>query len=312
MGQLVDGLWQDVWYDTAATGGRFVRKDAQFRDWIGGSDGRHPPEEGRYHLYAGFACPWAHRTLIFRALKGLERFVTVSMVHALMGDQGWTFAPGRGVVPDSVNGADHLHQVYTRAQPAYSGRVTIPVLWDKHAGQIVNNESSEIIRMFGSAFDAAGALPGDYYPEAHRMEIDAVNQRVYETLNNGVYRSGFASSQEAYEEAVVPLFETLDWLEERLAHSDWLVGDRMTEADIRLFTTLVRFDAVYYGHFKCNIRRITDYPRLSGFTSRLAADPRIAPTIDLQHTKQHYYQSHRTLNPTGIVPLGPWPLLGRP
>jgi putative glutathione S-transferase len=206
-----------------------------------------------------------------------------------------------------VNGADYLFEVYAQAEPGYTGRVTIPVLWDKHTGEIVNNESSEIIRMFGSAFDAAGAAPGDYYPLPLREEIDQVNERVYTTLNNGVYRAGFATTQEAYEEAVVPLFETLDWLEARLDRSDWLVGDQMTEADIRLFTTLIRFDAIYYGHFKCNIRRLIDYPNLARMTRRLAADPRIAPTIDVEHAKRHYYQSHRTLNPSGIVPVGPTP-----
>jgi putative glutathione S-transferase len=305
MGMLVDGQWHDVWYDTSATGGRFVRKESQFRNWIGDGTGRFPAEKGRYHLYAGFACPWAHRTLIFRALKGLEPFVSVSMVHWLMAEKGWTFAPGEGVVPDTVNHAEYLHEVYSIAKADYTGRVTIPVLWDKRTQQIVNNESSDIIRMFGGAFDGVGALAGDYYPEPLRAEIDAVNARVYETVNNGVYRSGFATTQEAYEEAVIPLFESLDWLEARLDGHDWLVGDRLTEADIRLFATLVRFDAIYHGHFKCNLRRIQDYPRLFALTVRLASEPRIAPTIDLIHAKRHYYESHRSINPAGIVPMGP-------
>lgn len=305
MGMLVDGRWHDVWYDTSATGGRFVRKESQFRHWIGDDTGRFPAEVGRYHLYAGFACPWAHRTLIMRALKGLEKLVSVSMVHWLMADQGWTFEPGEGVIPDAVNHARYLHEVYSAADPRYTGRVTIPILWDRQTRQIVNNESADILRMFGTAFDQLGAASGDYYPEDLRPDIDLVNKRVYETLNNGVYRAGFATTQQAYEEAVFPLFESLDWLEARLDGHDWLVGDRLTEADIRLFTTLIRFDAIYHGHFKCNLRRIRDYPRLAALTRRLASDARITPTIDLAHAKRHYYQSHRSINPTGIVPAGP-------
>ena len=312
MGLLVDGEWRDQWYDTAKSGGRFQRQDSAFRNWVT-ADGAPGPsgeggfkaEPGRYHLYVSLACPWAHRALIFRALKGLEAMIDVSIVHWLMLDQGWTFADGPGVVPDTIGGADYMHQVYTRADPHYSGRVTVPVLWDKRQGTIVNNESSEIIRMFNDAFDGIGANPGDFYPAALRGEIDALNERIYATVNNGVYRAGFATTQDAYEEAVGPLFETLDWLEERLATKRFLTGDAITEADWRLFTTLIRFDAVYVGHFKCNIRRIADYPRLSAYLRALYQVEGVAGTVDLGHIKRHYYESHRTINPTGIVPVGP-------
>jgi putative glutathione S-transferase len=312
MGLLVDGEWRDQWYDTAKSGGRFQRQDSAFRHWVT-ADGSPGPsgeggftaEPGRYHLYVSLACPWAHRALIFRVLKGLEAMIDVSVVHWLMLDQGWTFAEGPGVVPDPIGGARHLHEVYTRADPRYSGRVTVPVLWDKKRETIVNNESSEIIRMFNSAFDEIGAKPGDYYPPALRGEIDALNERIYATVNNGVYKAGFATTQEAYEEAVGPLFETLDVLEERLATRAFLTGDATTEADWRLFTTLIRFDAVYVGHFKCNIRRIADYPWLSAYLRRLLAVEGVADTIDFGHIKRHYYESHRTINPTGIVPVGP-------
>jgi len=312
MGMLIDGQWQDVWYDTAASGGRFLRKESAFRHWVTpdgttgpSGDGGFAAEPGRYHLYVSLACPWAHRTLIMRALKGLAPLVSVSAVHWLMREQGWTFTDGPGVIPDSVNGAAVLHQVYTRVDPHYTGRVTVPILWDKQRATIVNNESSEIIRMFNSAFDDVGALPGDYYPVALRDEIDAINDRVYDTLNNGVYKAGFATSQAAYEEAVGPLFDTLDWLEERLATRRYLTGSRLTEADIRLFTTLIRFDAVYVGHFKCNLRRIADYPHLSGYLRDLYQLPGIADTVDFAHIKRHYYESHLTLNPSGVVPAGP-------
>lgn len=312
MGLLVDGQWHDVWYETGSTGGRFIRKDAAFRNWIT-ADGRPGPsgeggfaaEAGRYHLYVSLACPWAHRTLIMRAFKGLEEMVSVSVVHWLMREKGWTFAEGSGVVPDPIHGAALLHQVYTAADPLYSGRVTVPVLWDKRRGTIVSNESSEIIRMLNSAFDGIGARPGDFYPKPLRAEIDAVNARVYDTLNNGVYKSGFATTQAAYEEAVFPLFDTLDWLEERLSKQRWLVGSAMTEADIRLFTTLIRFDAVYVGHFKTNLRRIADYPHLSAYMRDIYQTPGVAPTVDFTHIKNHYYQSHRTINPHGVVPAGP-------
>ncbi|CCE08857.1 putative glutathione S-transferase with thioredoxin-like domain [Bradyrhizobium sp. STM 3843] len=312
MGLLVDGQWHDVWYDTGATGGRFVRKDSAYRNFIT-ADGSAGPtgsggfkaEAGRYHLYVSLACPWAHRTLIMRVLKGLNEMVSVSVVNWLMAEQGWTFADGPGVVADDVNHAQFLYQVYTAADPRYSGRVTVPVLWDKERRTIVNNESAEIIRMLNSAFDGIGATPGDYYPEPLRGEIDAINARVYDTLNNGVYKCGFATTQGAYEEAVAPLFATLDWLEERLSTRRFLLGERLTESDIRLFTTLIRFDAVYVGHFKCNIRRIADYPHLSAYTRDLYQWPSIAGTVNFEHIKHHYYESHRTINPTGIVPVGP-------
>jgi glutathionyl-hydroquinone reductase len=312
MGLLVKGQWQDQWYDTASSGGRFVRKDAAFRNWIT-PDGAAGPsgkagfkaEAGRYHLYVGLACPWAHRTMIVRALKGLEGMISVSVVNWLMLENGWTFADGPGVVPDPINGAQFLHQVYTAADPDYTGRVTVPILWDKQQATIVNNESSEIIRMLNSAFDGLGARPGDFYPPALRAEIDEINARVYDTLNNGVYKAGFATTQQAYEEAVLPLFDTLGWLEGRLSSRRFLTGDTLTEADIRLFTTLIRFDAVYVGHFKCNLRRIADYPNLSGYTRELYQLRGIPSTVNFDHIKRHYYESHRGVNPTGIVPLGP-------
>ena len=306
MGLLVDGEWQDRWYDTASTGGRFKRQQAAFRDWVradGSSD--FPPAAGRYHLYVSLAFPWAHRTLIFRRLKGLEGVIGLSVVDPLMLENGWTFSDRPGCIPDSVNGARHLHEVYTAARPDYTGRVTVPVLWDRERGTIVNNESSEIIRMFNREFDAFGDPSLDFYPEEHGEEIDAVNERVYENVNNGVYKCGFATTQEAYEEAFVRLFSTLDWLDARLRGRRYLVGDRITEADWRLFTTLLRFDPVYVGHFKCNLRRVADYPSLSGYLRDLYQVPGVAGTVNLDHIKQHYYRSHRTINPTGIVPAGP-------
>jgi glutathionyl-hydroquinone reductase len=306
MGQLVDGQWQDQWYDTASTGGRFERKEAAFRNRVTrDGEGGFEAEAGRYHLYVSLACPWAHRALIMRALKGLDRMIGVSVTHWLMLEHGWTFDDGPGVVPDTVNGARYLHQVYTAAEPHYSGRVTVPVLWDTKRKTIVNNESSEIVRMLNSAFDGIGAAPGDYYPADLRDEIDALNQRIYGTVNNGVYKSGFATTQAAYEEAVMPLFDTLDYLDVMLEARPYLTGDRLTEADIRLFTTLVRFDVVYHGHFKCNVRRIADYPNLSRFLRGLYQMPGIAATVNFEHIKRHYYESHRTINPTGIVPAGP-------
>ena len=314
MGLLIDGKWHDQWYDTAASGGRFIRSESQFRNWIT-ADGSPGPsgeggfkaEPGRYHLYVSLACPWAHRTLIMRALKGLEDMISVSVVHWLMREDGWTFTDGPGVVPDMLNNAEFLHQVYTAAQPDYSGRVTVPILWDKQRRTIVNNESSEIIRMLTRAFDEVGAKPGDYYPAALRDEIDAVNTRVYDGFNNGVYKAGFATSQTAYDEAVDGVFETLDWLEERLSRQRYLVGEQVTEADIRLFTTLVRFDEVYHGHFKCNRRRIVDYPNVWGFTREIYQLPGVAETVNMEHIKRHYYESHDTINPTGVVPCGPEP-----
>jgi glutathionyl-hydroquinone reductase len=312
MGLLVEGEWRDTWYDTKPTGGRFVRRDASFRNWItaDGSPGSSgaggfKAEAGRYHLYVSLACPWAHRTLIVRALKGLEDKISLSVVHWLMAENGWTFADGPGVIPDGLNHAKFLHEIYAKADGRYTGRATVPVLWDKQRHTIVSNESSEIIRMLNSAFDGIGASQGDYYPKHLRKDIDVVNARVYDTLNNGVYKAGFATTQDAYEEAVAPLFDTLDWLERRLAGQRFLMGDELTEADIRLFTTLIRFDAVYFGHFKCNIRRIADYPNLSAYTRDIFQWPGVSDTVNLEHIKRHYYASHRSINPTGIVPVGP-------
>jgi putative glutathione S-transferase len=313
MGLLVAGKWTDRWYDTSASGGRFVRQESAFRNWIT-PDGAPGPTgkggfaaaRGRYHLYVSLACPWAHRTLIFRALKGLESAISLSVVNWLMGDEGWTFEPAPGVIPDSVSGAKRLYQIYLRANPTYTGRVTVPVLWDKQTGEIVSNESSEIIRMFNSAFDKVGATPGDYYPAELRGMIDELNRLIYDNVNNGVYKAGFATTQQAYEEAVRPLFATLDNLDARLATQRYLCGDRLTEADWRLFTTLVRFDAVYVGHFKCNLRRIVDYSNLWGYARELYQYPGVKATVSFTHIKNHYYQSHRTINPTGIVPIGPY------
>lgn len=312
MGLLVDGKWQDHWYDTGKTAGRFVRQQSSFRNWVT-VDGRPGPtgkggfkaEAGRYHLYVSLACPWAHRVLIFRTLKGLEDAVSVSVVNPLMLEHGWTFDPGEGVVPDNVNGARYLHEVYTKADAAYSGRVTVPVLWDRKTETIVSNESAEIIRMFNSAFDAVGTKGPDFYPAALREDIDWVNDYVYGRVNNGVYKAGFATSQEAYDKAVHGLFDALETLEARLSHQRYLMGDLITEADWRLFTTLVRFDAVYAGHFKCNLKRLVDYPNLWAWTRELYQMPGIAGTVNMAHIKDHYYRSHRTINPTGIVPAGP-------
>ncbi|WP_417623348.1 glutathione S-transferase family protein [Paremcibacter congregatus] len=312
MGLLIDGNWHDQWYDTKANEGRFVRQDSQFRNWVT-ADGAAGPtgkggyraEAGRYHLYVSLACPWAHRTLIFRAIKGLDSMISLSVVHPLMGKEGWTFEKGAGVVGDPLHGAKRLHQVYRAAQADYTGRVTVPVLWDKKTRTIVSNESAEIIRMFNSAFDEIGAASGDYYPQELRGEIDALNARIYDTVNNGVYKAGFATRQEAYEEALGPLFDSLDWLDDILSRSRYLTGAQRTEADWRLFTTLVRFDAVYVGHFKCNLRRIIDYPHLSGYLRDLYQQPGVADTVNMDHIKQHYYQSHDMINPTGVVPLGP-------
>jgi glutathionyl-hydroquinone reductase len=312
MGLLVDGIWRDQWYDTKSTGGRFVRQDSAFRNWItpDGSagptgEGGFKAEPGRYHLYVSLACPWAHRTLIFRRLKGLEDAIGVSVVHWHMGKHGWELREAPGATGDRLYGSRYLHEIYTRAKPDYTGRVTVPVLWDRKRETIVNNESSEIIRMLNSAFDGIGAKEGDYYPAPLRAEIDRINATVYDTVNNGVYKSGFATSQEAYEEALSALFETLDELEARLARQRYLAGDRITEADWRLFTTLARFDAVYVGHFKCNLRRLVDYPHLWPYARELYQHPGVAETVNLFHIKHHYYESHRTVNPTGVVPLGP-------
>ena len=312
MGLLQDGKWVDQWYDTESSGGHFVRKAPQFRSWVTvdgaagpSGDGGFKAESGRYHLYVSLACPWAHRTLIFRALKELEQMISVSVVHWYMAEDGWTFAAGDGVLPDTVNDAQLMHEVYTKAMSDYSGRVTVPVLWDKQTKTIVSNESSEIIRMFNSAFDGIGAKAGDYYPPDMRSETDSLNERIYATVNNGVYQCGFATTQAAYQEAVTPLFDTLDWLEDRLRSKRYLTGDQITEADWRLFTTLIRFDAVYVGHFKCNIRRIADYPNLSEYLRDLYQQPGIAKTVNMEHIKKHYYESHETINPSRVVPQGP-------
>ena len=276
MGMLVDGKWHDVWYDTDATRGRFVRSESQFRNWVT-RDGSPGPtgrggfraERGRYHLYVSFACPWAHRVLIYRKLKGLEDVLPLSAVNLYMGTEGWTFDPGPGVIPDALHGATRLYEIYTKADPHYSGRVTVPVLWDKKQNRMVSNESSEIIRMFNSAFDGITGSNADFYPEALRGEIDALNDRIYNAVNNGVYKAGFATTQDAYVENVTVLFDVLDELEQRLSTRRYLTGSTITEADWRLFTTLVRFDPVYVGHFKCNIRRIADYPNLQAYLQDL-------------------------------------------
>jgi putative glutathione S-transferase len=312
MGLLQDGKWVDQWYNTEKSEGRFLRTVAGFRNWVTpdgapglSGDGGFKAESGRYHLYVSLACPWAHRTLIFRKLKGLEEMISLSVVNWFMGKDGWTFDEGAGVIADSQNKAQFMHQVYTAAVSNFSGRVTVPVLWDKVTGTIVSNESSEIIRMFNSAFDGIGAAAGDYYPAPLRGDIDALNARIYNTVNNGVYRSGFATNEEAYLEAVTPLFETLDWLEGILDTNRYLTGANITEADWRLFTTLVRFDAVYFGHFKCNLKRIVDYPNLWRYLRDLYNKPGIAATVDMDHIKKHYYASHDMINPTRIVPVGP-------
>jgi glutathionyl-hydroquinone reductase len=308
MGKLVDGIWRDDWYNTEANNGRFVRKQSQFRNWItvDGSagpsgQGGFAAEPGRYHLYVSHACPWAHRTMIFRTLKGLEKMIDVTVVEPLMLENGWELGNSSGPVEE----ARFLHQVYTAADPEYSGRVTVPVLWDKQLNTIVSNESAEIIRMFNSAFDGSGALAADFYPEHLRNEIDAVNDSIYNHINNGVYKAGFATTQQAYDEAFMNLFETLDEIETRLATKRYLLGDVLTEADWRLFTTLVRFDPVYVAHFKCNRNCIADFEHMSGYLRELYQVPGVAETVNMGHIKNHYYASHETINPTRIVPLGP-------
>lgn len=303
MGLLVEGEWKDEWYDTKSTRGTFERKESSFRDWVR-ADGSTAflPEAGRYHLYISLACPWAHRTLIMRKLKKLESAISLSIVDYLMRENGWTFSPE---LPDHENGRSRLHEVYCLADPKFTGRVTVPVLWDREKRTLVNNESSEIMRMLNAEFNAVGDASLDFYPEALRAEIDKVNEFIYASINNGVYRCGFATTQEAYAEAFEKLFSALDQIDKRLAHQRYLVGDQISEADWRLFTTLVRFDAVYVGHFKCNLRRIADYPHLSGYLRELYQVPGIAETVDFTHIKNHYYQSHVQINPTGVVPIGP-------
>jgi glutathionyl-hydroquinone reductase len=315
MGLLVNGTWRDEWYDTESTGGEFVRQDSAFRNWVT-ADGAPGPsgtggfaaDAGRYHLYVSLACPWAHRTLILRALKGLEDAISVSVVHPHMLGNGWEFAPsaaGDFTAGDPLHNSRFLYEIYLRAKSDYTGRVTVPVLWDRERNTIVSNESADIIRMLNRAFDDVASAGIDYCPSSLRGEIDTVNARVYAEVNNGVYRCGFATTQAAYEKAFAELFGALDWLDERLASRRYLVGEQITEADWRLFTTLVRFDAVYVGHFKANLRRIRDYPQLSGYLRELYQVPGIAPTVNFDHIKQHYYFSHRMINPTGIVPAGP-------
>ncbi|WP_298453580.1 glutathione S-transferase family protein [uncultured Marinobacter sp.] len=314
MGLLVDGKWQDKWYDTSKTGGKFEREAARFRNWVT-ADGSAGPageggfkaESGRYHLYVSLACPWAHRTLIFRKLKGLEKHISVSVVHPDMVENGWEFRPDDSAHKDDLHDFRFMHQVYTKAAPDYSGRVTVPTLWDKHQNTIASNESAEIIRMFNSAFDGLEGVNADLdlYPEALQADIDAVNERVYNTVNNGVYKAGFATAQDEYEKAYAELFESLDWLEAKLSKQRYLTGSTITEADWRLFTTLVRFDAVYYSHFKCNRQRISDFPALSGYLRELYQVPGVADTVDIRQIKQHYYVSQRTINPTQVVPVGP-------
>ncbi|MBM7643029.1 glutathione S-transferase family protein [Streptococcus loxodontisalivarius] len=312
MGLLQNGKWVDQWYNTKETGGKFVRTQTQFRNWIT-KDGSAGPsgqagfkaESGRYHLYVSLACPWASRVMIMRALKGLEDHITISVVHPLMLENGWTFEEADGVIADSELHSDYLYQVYLAAQADYSGRVTVPVLWDKETKTIVNNESAEIMRMLNTAFDHITENSHDFYPEKWQSQIDEINDFIYPNINNGVYKAGFATSQEVYQEEVSKLFAALDQLEERLEKQDYLVGNQLTEADIRLFTTLVRFDAVYYGHFKCNLRRLTDYPNLWHYTKTIYNLPGIADTVNFDHIKQHYYGSHKTINPNGIIPLGP-------
>ena len=312
MGLLIEGKWHTDWYDTKSTGGKFQRTASGFRNWItkDGSPGLtgkgdFKAEPDRYHLYVSLACPWAHRALIFRKLKGLEELITISSVNSFMGDQGWTFKSGNGVIPDSVNHKSRLHEIYTKTSENYTGRVTVPMLWDKHKDTIVSNESSEIIRMFNSAFDDVGAAVGDFYPADKRQEIDAINELIYNNVNNGVYKSGFATTQAAYDEASTNLFDMLEKIEQVLSGSRYLIGDQITEADWRLFTTLVRFDAVYVGHFKCNKKRIIDFPELSNYVLDLYQYPGISSTVDFEHIKAHYYASHENLNPSLIVPCGP-------
>lgn len=318
MGLLVEGKWHDQWYVTKATNGKFVRSQSQFRNWLVAPqdyDENNPhhflAESGRYHLYVSLACPWAHRTLIFRQLKNLTEHISVSCVHPHMLENGWEFKHEERFIDSQVESGDPLHnfdfayQIYTKADPEYSGRVTVPILWDKKTNTIVSNESAEIIRMFNMAFNELTGNTIDFYPDHLKDDIDTINDRIYDTVNNGVYKSGFATTQDAYEEAVKPLFDTLDFLETTLDSQRYLLGDQQTEADWRLFTTLIRFDPVYFGHFKCNLKRILDYPNLNAYLKRLYTTENIAETVNMNHIKQHYYYSHDTINPTRIVPNGP-------
>lgn len=302
MGLIVNGKWVDKWYPTEETKGEFIRQESRFRNLISTEeDAIYKPEKGRYHLYVSLACPWAHRTLIFRKIKQLEDIVSISIVEPKMLENGWEF----GENGDSLYASDYMYQLYLKSSPDYQGRVTVPVLWDKQTQTIVNNESQEIIRIFNTAFNDLTGNHDDYYPGALKHEINEINDRIYDTVNNGVYRAGFATAQDAYEKAYYALFETLDWLEERLSTQRYLVGDSITEADWRLFTTLIRFDAVYHGHFKCNRQKLSEFPNISGYVRELYQVPGVKETVDLEYTKIHYYGSHMTINPTGVVPLGP-------
>ncbi|MBL4889484.1 MAG: glutathione S-transferase family protein [Candidatus Lindowbacteria bacterium] len=308
MSLLADGKWIDQWYDTKKTGGKFVRADSVFRNFVSPDpDALFPAESGRYHLYVSMACPWAHRTLIFRKLKGLEKIISLSVVHPFMGEEGWSFEEAEGVIPDSVNGAKYLHELYTRSDPTFTGRDTVPVLWDKNTSSIVNNESSEIIRIFNSGFSSFTEGTHDFCPNNALAQIDEINEKVYHNINNGVYRCGFATSQFAYNEAFHGLFQTLDEIEDLLTKQRFLIGDRVTEADWRLFTTLVRFDPVYHGHFKCNHKMIRQYPAISNYMRELSSVPGVAETVNMSHITDHYYGSHANINPSGVTPLGPEP-----
>lgn len=304
MGLLVDGVWHDEWYNTEDNDGKFIREDAQFRDWIS-KDGKFQPEAGRYHLYVCLACPWASRCLMMRKLKGLEEIISLSVVNPVMLEHGWTFEDGPGVIADPIIDADYMHEIYTHVDPTYSGRVTVPVLYDKKTDTIVNNESSDIIRMINTAFDEIGATPGDYYPADLRDEIDDINNYVYDHVNNGVYKAGFATEQQVYEKEAQNVDDALAKLNDRLEHQDYLVGDQLTEADIRLFTTLIRFEHVYFGHFKCNLHHLTEYPHLWEYTKRIYNYENLADTVDFEHIQTHYYKSHTMINPNQIIPAGP-------
>ncbi|MBP5979180.1 MAG: glutathione S-transferase family protein [Halomonas sp.] len=309
MGLLVNGEWHDQWYDTKKSGGEFVRESAQLRDWVGvgpeTGGNCYPAEKDRYHLYVSLACPWAHRVLIMRKLKGLEPLVGVSHVSPLMLDKGWTYHQDEGSSGDAVNGVDYHYQLYTMTNPNYTGRVTVPVLWDKKRSTIINNESADLLRIFNRAFNKLTNNHLDFYPEDLRQDIDAVNADVYDHINNGVYKTGFATEQDVYEKHVKALFDALERMEKRLDTQRYLAGEWLTEADIRLFTTLIRFDAVYYGHFKCNFKRIEDFPNLANYLREIYQWPGVAETVDMDHIKRHYYYSHDTINPTRIVPAGP-------
>ncbi|QTJ44913.1 glutathione S-transferase family protein [Dolosigranulum pigrum] len=304
MGLLVDGVWHDEWYNTEDNEGKFIREDAQFRDWIS-KDGKFQPEAGRYHLYVCLACPWASRCLMMRKLKGLEEIISLSVVNPVMLEHGWTFEDGPGVIADPIIDADYMHEIYTHVDPTYSGRVTVPVLYDKKTDTIVNNESSDIIRMMNTAFDEIGATPGDYYPADLRDEINGINDYVYDHVNNGVYKAGFATEQQVYEKEAQHVDDALAKLNDRLEHQDYLVGDQLTEADIRLFTTLIRFEHVYFGHFKCNLHHLTEYPHLWEYTKRIYNYENLADTVNFDHIQTHYYKSHTMINPNQIIPAGP-------